>query len=481
MRTTLVFALVVFCCSSLFLSCQDMDDVPTTDNLVVQDFVWKGLNLYYLWQPEVVNLADKRFVNQQDLNHFLTGFSAPKDVFNALLMDKSIDRFSWIVDDYLALEGTLEGTTKNNGLKYALAYKPGSTQELIGYVRYVIPNSSAAANKVQRGMLFYGIDGSQLTLSNYRSLLAKENYSINLATYQNGIIIPGTESIALTKTVLSEDPIFIHKIISKADHQIAYVMYNGFYSAYDTALNEIFATFKNQKITDFVLDLRYNAGGSINTATRLASMLTGQYTGKIFAKQQWNPKINSYFESNNPRALQNNFTDKIDNQAIHSLNLNQIYILTSKNTASASELIINGLKPYLNVIQIGDVTTGKNVGSVTLYDSPTFGKKNRNPKHRYAMQPIVLKMVNATGQGNYTKGIEPDFLLLEKVSNLGVLGTDTEPLLGAAIAKITGVNPMAKHLIVEPTLVPFYENKTPPEPNTMYLEEAPEGILKALD
>jgi hypothetical protein len=75
---------------------------------------------------------------------------------------------------------------------------------------------------------------------------------------------------------------------------------------------------------------------------RLASMITGQYTGKVFAKQQWN-QINSYFESNNPEALKNNFTDKIGT-TVNSC-LSKIYILTTK-APSASELVINGLKPY---------------------------------------------------------------------------------------------------------------------------------------
>ena len=109
-------------------------------------------------------------------------------------------------------------------------------------------------------------------------------------------------------------------------------------------------------------------------------MITGQFTGKVFAKQQWNAKINAYFEAENPAALFNYFTDKMENAAINSLKLSKVYILTSKSSASASELVINGLKPHITVVQIGDVTVGKNVGSVTVYDSPTFGKENRNYK-----------------------------------------------------------------------------------------------------
>ena len=60
------------------------------------------------------------------------------------------------------------------------------------------------------------------------------------------------------------------------------------------------------------------------------------------------------------------------------------------------------------MVQIGDITVGKNVGSVTLYDSPTFGKENRNPNHRYAMQPLVLKIVNGVGFGDYQSGLVPN-------------------------------------------------------------------------
>jgi carboxyl-terminal processing protease len=284
----------------------------------------------------------------------------------------------------------------------------------------------------------------------------------------------------LTKTVLSENPILINKVITSGSHQIGYLMYNGFYANYDTQLNDAFATLKSQGITDLVLDLRYNGGGSVQTATRLASMITGQFTGQVFAKQQWNAKINAYFESENPAALINSFTDKIGTTAINSLNMTKIYILTTKSTASASELVINGLKPHISVVQIGDVTTGKNVGSVTLYDSPTFGTENRNPNHRYAMQPIVLKIVNSDGFGDYYNGLTPTYALKETISSFGVLGDTAEPLLSTAIGKITGTARMLK----QSTGKDFNYFKDAKSidglQNQMYLEKAPEGLLKAL-
>src|SRR5690606_22500879 len=77
------------------------------------------------------------------------------------------------------------------------------------------------------------------------------------------------------------------------------------------------------------------------------------------------------------------------------LNLDKVYVLTTNRTASASELIINGLSPYIDVVQIGDRTTGKSQASVTLYDSENFSKQNANPSHKYAIQPLVAVSVNS--------------------------------------------------------------------------------------
>lgn len=485
-KLIIIFFLVVFG----FQSCQDNDDIGVPAYLEVNDFIWKGLNLYYLWQADVPNLADDKFKTQTQLNIFLSGYPQPENLFESLLYkpaslnpaEETVDRFSWIVDDYLELEGQLQGTTNNNGVDYIL-YKRENSDEIFGVVRYIIANSDASTKNIKRGDFFTGVNGTQLSLSNYQALLFGSNndYTLNLADYNGGAITPNGKTVALTKTILDENPILVNKVIVSGSHKIGYLMYNGFYANYDTQLNNAFGALKSQGITDLVLDLRYNSGGSIQTATRLASMITGQFTGQVFAKQQWNDKIESYFAANDPESLKNLFTDKMGTTAINSVGMTKIYILTSTNTASASELVINGLKPHIGVVQIGDVTKGKNVGSVTLYDSPTFGKEKRNPNHRYAMQPIVLKIVNSAGFGDYQSGLDPNFTLKETVSNLDVLGSPTEPLLSLAIGKITGTARM-KQSTPGIQLEYFNDSKSINGiQNQMYLDKAPEGLLKALE
>ncbi len=430
-KVVLLFSLLF-----ILIGCEK-DDLAVPAELEINDFVWKGMNQYYLWQSDVPNLSDDRFANQSALNDFLSGYSNPTLLFNSLRVDASIDRFSVIYSDYNVLEGVLSGNTLNNGLDFGLRYKQGSTTDIFGWVRYVLPNSSAAAQNLQRGLIFYGINGTQLTESNYQSLLSATTYTLNLADYDNGNITPNGQSVTLTRTQLAENPVYSTEVFVQGNKKIGYLMYNGFFSSYENQLNAAFGALKSQNITHLVLDLRYNSGGSVATATRLASLITGQFNGQVFAKQQWNAKLENYYMQNNPSSLFNYFTNTTSSGSIlNHLNLNKVYILTSRSTASASELVINGLKPYIDVIQIGETTTGKNVGSVTLYDSPNFSKATANPNHKYAMQPLVLKTVNSVGFGDYQSGLPATIQQSEDFGNLGVIGDASEPLLATAINQI---------------------------------------------
>lgn len=484
MKKTSKFLIMIAILGLTFQSCEKNDDNEVPQSIEVNNFIWKGLNLYYLWQAEVPDLADTRFGNQQDLNNFLFGYTDPAVLFDRLLnkpasrfpAGEAIDRFSVIFDNYNELEGILSGTTKNNGADFALYFKDDSDFNIIGVVRYVLPNSDAAAKNVRRGDIFYAVNGEALNLDTYRRLLSKDSYTLNFADYDGGNFTPNGQSVSLTKTILSENPVYLTNVINSGAHKIGYLMYNGFYPAAEAQLNNAFGQFKTQGITELVLDLRYNGGGSIETAAHLASMITGQFAGQIFAKEQWNAKIEAYYQSNDPSTLYNLFTTTINNNtAINSLNLNKVYILTTKATASASELVINGLEPYIDVIQIGDETIGKNVGSITLYDSPSFTKSGVSKNHRYAMQPLVLKIVNKVGFGEYINGLQPDELLKESLENMGILGNPDEPLLSAAIDRIEGGGRMPSNPVKSFKTVKD-KRLLPQLRNEMYLEKLPEGF-----
>lgn len=455
-----------------FQSCfEDFDDnIQNVTTLDIQDFIYKAMNIWYLYKPDVPDLANDRFASQNDLNNFLSAYSTPENLFQDLTASQ--DRFSFIVSDFRVLEAALAGISLNHGMEYGLVFYPGSETNVFGYVRYVIPNSDAAQKGVQRGMIFNTINGAQITNDNFSLLRELASYEIGWATFDGTNITPTGQSTNLIKSELIENPIHISNTFTIDGQKIGYLMYNGFTSDFDAQLNNVFGTFKAEGVNELILDLRYNSGGSVRSATDLASMITGSFTGQVFSTRVWNPELQAIFEQNDPEDLIIRFNSSIESgAAINSLNLSRVYVLTTGSTASASELIINGLDPYIEVITIGRTTTGKFQASTTFYDgpAPNFRRSQASASHFYAIQPLIFTLANANGVSGFEDGIPPTIEFPENFANLGVLGELDEPLLEAALDEIFGRSPQSS---VQLQLKDAGNSKMHlPTFNRMYVEE----------
>ncbi|HAX16086.1 MAG TPA: peptidase S41, partial [Leeuwenhoekiella sp.] len=315
----------------------------------IQDFMYLAMNLYYLYKADIPELADDYFTDVDTYVEYLAENTVPEDFYYDDLVAEQ-DRFSFMTDDYVALENSFSGVSKSNGLKYSLV-RFSNSNDIFGYVRYVAPNSNASATAIKRGDLFLTIDGTQMNLSNYQTLLAQDSYTLGLATIANNTVSATGTSVTLTKEEgFSENPILIAKTLDIDGQKIGYLMYNSYVGDYDDELNAAFADFKADGITDLVLDLRYNGGGSVASAIDLTSMITGQFEGEVITKQQWNAEAQAYFESESPESLIDRFDGQIrTGEAINSLNLTRLYVIGTGSTASASELTIIGLRPYIDV------------------------------------------------------------------------------------------------------------------------------------
>lgn len=464
--------------SLLFSSCaDDMDDVINDPEFVeINDFIYRGMNEIYLYKSEQPRLADGYFETEDEYNEFLRSYTTPENLFENLTVPK--DRFSFITDDYIELENSFSGISKTTGVDYILYYLSENSNDLIGQVRYIVPGSNAEETTIKRGDLFTRINGEQITLNNYQKIFSGNSLAYTLVEFDGNSLVESGE-VTIATQELTENPILIHKVIETDGHKIGYLLYNSFVAEFDDELNAVFAEFKGENIDNLILDLRYNGGGRVSSATRLASMITGQYTGDVFAKQQWNETYQSLFLESEPESLFDYFTDEIDNsEAINSLNLNQLYAIGTSSTASASELVMNGLSPYIDVIKVGDTTTGKSQASVTLYDSPNFGRTNANPDHTYAIQPLVYESVNANDAVVPYNGLIPDILVTEDINNLGVLGDPSEPLLAATISAITGrtslLSSQKRQHKISKKFIDFKERKAnEPTYKRMYIDKLP--------
>ncbi len=422
--------------AALLTNCKkDVQPTPkvTPDATEVNKFVYNGMKDYYLWTEIVPNLSNTKYTINDSLNAFLNRYTDPNVLFADLLYQyKTIDKWSFIVDDSKVIDNWIQGISETMGFDFMLA-RIANSDNIFGFVRYVYKGSPAEQAGIKRGDLFMKVDGQQLTVNNYQKLLfTKVTYELAMASISGNIISPNGELVTMTAINMQENPILLDTVLNVDSYKVGYLVYNGFNADFDIQLNDVFKRFKDAGIDKLVLDLRYNGGGSVQTAQYLASMIYGTTSSQVFLKKTYGSSF-----------LSDNFTNKIEKTAttaetsINTLNLTQLYVLTSDNTASASEALINGLIPYMQIFNIGINTAGKYVGSITIKDSDANG--NVNPKNTWAMQPIVVKIANSNGVSDYVNGLVPNYLAEEDIANLLPFGDQNETLLRVALNDIKGL------------------------------------------
>ncbi|GAA3583967.1 S41 family peptidase [Snuella lapsa] len=481
-------SIILFIVALLTISCFEDNDDNTVSVSQINDFVWKGMNLWYFWQQDVHDLADDRFTSNEEYASFLNSFSNPRDLFNHLKFSE--DRFSWIVDDYFELINSLNGISKANGMEFGLAQISGSNN-LVGFVEYILPGTDAKAKSLKRGDLFTGVNGTTITIDNYVDLLFSDvdSYTLNMAEYNGNTLESNGIDITLNKQAYTENPILIAKTFDYSGKKIGYLMYTQFINNFDEQLNNAIGNFKSESIDELVVDLRYNPGGHVSSAIHLSTMITGQFAGDLFLTQVYNDKIQSVVSEEDVSVY---FPTTISgNTPINSLNLNKVYILAQGSSASASELVINCLNPYIDVIHIGDTTRGKNEFSRTILDVPSCGyllgngcDEEPNPNHTWGIQPLIGRNANADGFYQYTNGLSPEqnLVLEENILNLGVLGETDEPLLSKALQHISGNGKMTDLKQEEMRFKPITSSKLHTLiRDNMYIDTVPKEVMNVIN
>jgi len=489
MKKNNLFFLLVISLGLVFTSCEKDDEVLANNlnskekdersevgEIEVEQFVYKGMNDIYLYKANMPSLDNDYFADDYDRDVFLSEFGSPEILFEELTYDQ--DRFSFITDDYNKLEKSFKGLNSSTaGMGFGLGAITG-TNNVFGFLQYIIPGTSADEAGLERGTVFTEVNGVKMTVDNYSDLLNEGSLTINTGSIRDGNIVMTEETVSLTSGEYTENPVHTAKTLDIDGKKVGYLMYNSFTADFDDELNAAFGDFKANGVSELVLDLRYNGGGSVESAVDLASMITGQFEGQVFMTEQWNEAYQEQLENQNAENLINRFNSRIrTNETINSLNLSRVIVLTTNSTASASELVINGLEPYIEVVQIGEKTTGKFQASVTLYDSSNFRKEGANENHTYAMQPLVFKSANANGKTDYVNGLTPDISLSEDLNNLGTIGEKSEPMLQAAINFLTGKSQATKSQAAKKAEANFHtigeSGMNNPVFQRMYIEELP--------
>lgn len=420
---------VLMSCGLLMLltSCilEEAVSVYQDSDLYENTWIHQTMKTYYYWEDQLPKKTDLS--------------SKPKDYFHSLIYKYNVvsnpqgDRFSWMEDNYKDLIASLNGVSSNEpGFDMVLFYKAIGSKELVGQVTYVKKNTPAEAAGVLRGMLFDQVNGEVLTQTNYQTLLFKTSGQMSIGLLEldvaenqlsSGFKPAGSLSFQVLANY-TEDPVYLDSVYTIQDRKVGYLVYHFFAddsgdktNSYNIKLNTVFSRFKSAGITDLILDLRYNSGGSAQASEYLASMIVPDLkSSNLYSYYQYNALLNKEFTQEDTHR---NFKDTMNGQPISNVGnqlKKRLIVLTGPHTASASEQVINGLKPYMDqIVLIGDTTYGKNVASFTLYSD--------KDKHiSCGLQPIVAKYFNKDGQSDFTAGFVPNY----RVEDVGIL--DVKPL-----------------------------------------------------
>lgn len=348
------------------------------------------------------------------------GFSSVEAYFDALLYTGSAtvpaDRWSYIEDSETYNQFFGAGKAMGygifvNGLELTLPLK----------IRYVEPASPAALAGLKRGDVILSANGRSAA-----DMVSANDFAVFTAAAAGNVLTleiaqgVGSKTVAVTAATYDLTPVSTAKVLILPDGKRAgYLVLKDFVTQAEQDLALAFAQFRTASATELILDLRYNGGGRVSTANALASLIAGSgRSGQVFTRLRYNSRHSS---------SDTNFTLAGGPAPAFG----RVVILAGRRTCSASEMLVNGLKPYAEVVTIGETTCGKPVGFNAVESCGNV------------YSAVNFDNVNARGEGAYYDGLAATCAVAEDFS--GEMGDLGETLTGAAAAYLqTGACPVGR-------------------------------------
>lgn len=291
----------------------------------------------------------------------------------------------------------------------------------------VAPGTPAAEAGVRRGDIITKIDGKAITEANLNTM-ANRLYAgnVDVTTYDYDTQTENT-AVHIGQATFTDPAVYHSSVLTvSGGKKVGYIAYMGFDMQFDSQLIDIFNQFRNEGVTDLILDLRYNGGGHVLSSVLLGTLIAGKdKKDQIYSRTTYNATRNAKGETGeykigDPQTPERTYS-KITDALNASLGLKTIYVIGSENTASASELIINGLRGLdLTVNLVGTTTNGKNVGMESV--TKQFGS------YSFRFAPITFYCENAKGFKDYSDGFTPDLEFDDSQYLFGDFGTTQDIL-----------------------------------------------------
>ena len=421
---------------------QETAKKPSEEIRQADVFAQDLLGTYYLWNSEIANDL-KRFNPDTCFN--------PISVVNKIRYhqnNKEVDKWTSMTSSLESMTSSVQGLGLSFG--YELMYGPIANKEGCYYLIVCYVNKDKPAHKagLKRGDLIMSIDGKDITFSNMNDAFNAEKVTLGIAHLtSDGYLGPIEKNVTLTADKDWEDPVLVAKTFDLKGKKVGYLAYSSFDLKSSNTLPDVFRQFKADGIKELILDLRYNGGGYTFTECLLASLIAppaNVVAKDVFQTEVYNSILanawkeqgydtNTYFSTKHEMASQNISQDIADANP----GITKLYAIVTKGSASASEGLIVGLGPYMDITLVGKQTYGKYCAGLMMSPEDLYGKNSGVDYSKITKWGIYV-MVSKFADKNGHNAAQPDGIpvdIQEKDSPLDgyQLGDENETMLKAAL------------------------------------------------
>lgn len=421
----------------------------------VNYFAASCMSVYYLWNEEI----------KKDLENWISDgiYDDPKTTVRRIRYKKNgkdYDRWTEITDDYASFIGTLEGVTTTYGCDVIL--KMLDSRTVCAIVTVVYEGGPAEKAGIRRGDILVTFNGKSMSKSNYSDVIFNDflysaSCTVGILDRNSGKI---GQTVSMAAVKMYENPVVHKSVFNIGNKAVGYLVFTGFTLKAIPDLVEACTYFKQEGVSELILDLRYNGGGYVITEEALASMLApAAYvnSGFLFQQQVYNTELTEYYVKKQGKdALKTYFktsfkyTDEgketVCSTAGANIGISKIYAIVSSGTASASESLLVGLMPFMDIEVIGEQTLGKFCSGITYgaedwyddYKSSISSARYENKKNVANWGIYVMIGTYADKDGNNPccpDGLTPD-VSAEDIPEYGCQwGDENDPMLKTALIR----------------------------------------------